>query len=102
MSTESPSNESQRLAVIGAGSWGTALALVAARHHHTVRMWAREPEIAEGINAAGTAGDTGSGVSLGSKSGYMICSDFRVKRKRQTRRRSSPTGRPSCVSCRAP
>jgi glycerol-3-phosphate dehydrogenase (NAD(P)+) len=52
MSDEPPTNEAQRIAVIGAGSWGTALAQVAAHNHHAVRLWAREPEIAEGINAA--------------------------------------------------
>jgi glycerol-3-phosphate dehydrogenase (NAD(P)+) len=39
----------KRVAVIGAGSWGTALALVAARNGHQVTLWAREPEIARGI-----------------------------------------------------
>src|ERR1700754_1348603 len=52
MSAEVPDNDSQRIAVIGAGSWGTALALVAARNRHTVRLWAREPEVAAGINAS--------------------------------------------------
>lgn len=42
-------NEKKRIAVIGAGSWGTALALVAARHQHDVRLWAREPQVAEKI-----------------------------------------------------
>lgn len=41
--------EKKRIAVIGAGSWGTALALVAARNQHDVRLWAREVEVAEGI-----------------------------------------------------
>jgi glycerol-3-phosphate dehydrogenase (NAD(P)+) len=44
--------ETRRIAVIGAGSWGTALAIVAARNQHHVRMWAREPEIASSINKA--------------------------------------------------
>ena len=39
-----------RVAVIGAGSWGTALALVAARNQHEVSLWAREPEVAKEIN----------------------------------------------------
>ena len=41
--------ERKRVAVVGAGSWGTALALVAARNHHDVSMWAREPEVARSI-----------------------------------------------------
>lgn len=42
----------RRIAVIGAGSWGTALAMVAARNRHQVKLWAREPEVATGINQA--------------------------------------------------
>ncbi|HYP25497.1 MAG TPA: NAD(P)H-dependent glycerol-3-phosphate dehydrogenase [Blastocatellia bacterium] len=42
-------SERRRAAVIGSGSWGTALALVAARARHDVRMWAREPEVADSI-----------------------------------------------------
>src|ERR1044071_4753602 len=45
------SDQSQSVAVIGAGSWGTALAMIAARNQHDVRLWAREPEVAHGINA---------------------------------------------------
>jgi glycerol-3-phosphate dehydrogenase (NAD(P)+) len=48
MSGELP--EIKRVAVIGAGSWGTALSLVAARNQHPVTLWAREREVAEGIN----------------------------------------------------
>jgi glycerol-3-phosphate dehydrogenase (NAD(P)+) len=44
--------ESKHVAVIGAGSWGTALAMVAAHNKHHVRLWAREPEIAREINRA--------------------------------------------------
>lgn len=35
--------------IIGAGSWGTALSLVVARNGHAVRLWAREPEVAQSI-----------------------------------------------------
>ncbi|NWH09064.1 MAG: NAD(P)-dependent glycerol-3-phosphate dehydrogenase [Alphaproteobacteria bacterium] len=35
--------------VLGAGAWGTALALVAARGGHKVRLWVREADILEGI-----------------------------------------------------
>jgi glycerol-3-phosphate dehydrogenase (NAD(P)+) len=42
--------EHKRVAVVGAGSFGTALALVAARNCHDVSVWAREPEVALGIN----------------------------------------------------
>lgn len=43
---------SRRVAIIGAGSWGTALALAAARNQHHVVLWAREPEVANAINQA--------------------------------------------------
>lgn len=35
-----------RIAIIGAGSWGTALAIASARSGHDVRLWARSAEIA--------------------------------------------------------
>lgn len=38
------------VAVIGAGSWGTAIAWLLDGKGHNVCIWAREPEIAEGIN----------------------------------------------------
>ncbi len=39
-----------RVAVIGAGAWGTALALVAARAGQNVTLWARDPQRAAQIN----------------------------------------------------
>lgn len=41
-----------QVAVIGAGSWGTALAQVAARNGHDVTLWARRQTVAEGINGS--------------------------------------------------
>lgn len=38
-----------KVAVIGAGSWGTALANVLASNDNEVCMWARKPEVAEAI-----------------------------------------------------
>ena len=40
------------VAVIGAGSWGTALAQVLADNGHDVQLWARREEVARGINEA--------------------------------------------------
>jgi glycerol-3-phosphate dehydrogenase (NAD(P)+) len=40
----------RRLAIIGAGAWGTALAQVAARAGAGVVLWARDPAIADAIN----------------------------------------------------
>jgi len=40
-----------RVAVLGAGSWGTTLADLLARKGDEVRLWAFEPEVVEAINA---------------------------------------------------
>jgi glycerol-3-phosphate dehydrogenase (NAD(P)+) len=40
-----------RVAVIGAGSWGTALAFAAARNGHDTWLWARSPEAASTLAA---------------------------------------------------
>ena len=40
----------KRIAIIGAGSWGTALGIVAARTGHEVRLWSRSSAIVESIN----------------------------------------------------
>ena len=40
----------KRIAIVGAGSWGTALAVIAARAGHEVILWARDPEIVTSIN----------------------------------------------------
>ena len=39
-----------RIAVIGAGSWGTALAIIAARAGHDVSIWSRNSDVVECIN----------------------------------------------------
>ena len=39
----------KRIAVIGAGSWGTALALVAARSGNEIRLWEFQPELAAAL-----------------------------------------------------
>ena len=40
----------KRIAIIGAGSWGTALAIVAARAGHQVRLWSRNADVIRSIN----------------------------------------------------
>jgi glycerol-3-phosphate dehydrogenase (NAD(P)+) len=37
----------RRIAIIGAGSWGTALAIVLAPRFERIRLWVREPDLAE-------------------------------------------------------
>jgi glycerol-3-phosphate dehydrogenase (NAD(P)+) len=40
----------KRITVIGAGSWGTALAVMAGRAGHDVRLWSRNAAVVEEIN----------------------------------------------------
>ena len=40
------------IAIIGAGNWGTALAIIAARKGHRVRVWSRNAAVVESINRA--------------------------------------------------
>lgn len=39
-----------KVAVVGSGAWGTALAAHASRLEHTVRLWAREPQVVADVN----------------------------------------------------
>jgi glycerol-3-phosphate dehydrogenase (NAD(P)+) len=41
----------QRIGIVGAGAWGTALALIARRAGRDAILWAHEPEVADDINA---------------------------------------------------
>jgi glycerol-3-phosphate dehydrogenase (NAD(P)+) len=40
-----------KIAVIGAGSWGSAIAWLLGNNGHAVRLWARSPELASAINS---------------------------------------------------
>ena len=40
----------RRIAIIGAGSWGTALAIIAARAGHDVQLWSRNAVVVDSIN----------------------------------------------------
>jgi len=40
----------KQVAIIGAGSWGTALAIMAARAGHAVRLWSRNATVVSSIN----------------------------------------------------
>ena len=43
-----------KVAVVGAGAWGTALACHAARREHAVTLWAHEPEVVAEVNGQHT------------------------------------------------
>ena len=57
---------SDSIAVLGAGSWGTALAVHCARLGHDVRLWARDEILVDEIAAAGENSRYLHGVPLGS------------------------------------
>ena len=40
----------KQIAVIGAGSWGTALAVIASRAGHNVRLWSRNDAVVSSVN----------------------------------------------------
>jgi glycerol-3-phosphate dehydrogenase (NAD(P)+) len=50
---ESAGPESIRAAVVGAGSWGTALALLLDRNGHEVRLWSHNPHVVDEIDEHG-------------------------------------------------
>jgi glycerol-3-phosphate dehydrogenase len=37
------------IAVLGSGSWATAIVKIATQNHNTVHLWVRENEIVEGV-----------------------------------------------------
>jgi glycerol-3-phosphate dehydrogenase (NAD(P)+) len=53
-----------KIAVMGAGSWGTTVAKVIADGGHEVLLWARRQELAAEINSTGRNGDYLPGIDL--------------------------------------
>ena len=43
-------SDKPKVAVLGAGSWGTALAALIARHGHPTVLWGRDPAVASAID----------------------------------------------------
>jgi glycerol-3-phosphate dehydrogenase (NAD(P)+) len=60
----SAGTEVRRVAVLGAGSWGTAFAKVMADAGRDVRLWARRPEVAAAVNQRHANPDYLPGVEL--------------------------------------
>lgn len=55
---------SPAIAVLGAGSWGTALAILLARNGHRVRLWGHEPAAMQAMAAAGENPEYLSGIAF--------------------------------------
>ena len=53
-----------KVAVLGAGSWGTALALVLSRNKHAVKLWTHQPPQAATLNATHLNEKYLSGIAL--------------------------------------
>lgn len=69
-----PAKRYQRIAILGAGSWGTALAVVLARNGHHVHLWARRPALAHNINKTRQNADYLAGIDL--PDGLVATSDL--------------------------
>ena len=54
-----------KITVVGAGSFGTAMALIASRCGHEVLLWAHDPRVAEGIRETKTNPVYLKGIDLG-------------------------------------
>jgi glycerol-3-phosphate dehydrogenase (NAD(P)+) len=55
---------SERIGVVGAGSWGTTLANLLAKKGHAVRLWSFEEDVTEAINGTGENSVYLAGVAL--------------------------------------
>ena len=64
MTTQSPSGPSRRIAVIGMGAWGSALALHCARAGHSVVGWSRDKALVERAQSSGEFQFSGTTCAL--------------------------------------
>lgn len=66
-----PHGESLRTAVIGAGSWGTALALLLQRNGHQVRLWSHNPTVVTEVEDTGENRSYLPGIRVPSEVGVV-------------------------------
>ena len=66
----------KQIAIIGAGSWGTALAVIAARAGHSVRLWSRNDAVVSSINEQRVNASYLSSTSI--PTGVTAASDIRA------------------------
>jgi len=66
----------KQIAIIGAGSWGTALAVIAARAGHSVRLWSRNDAVVSSINEQRVNASYLSSTSI--PTGVTATSDIRA------------------------
>ncbi|HEX7151082.1 MAG TPA: NAD(P)H-dependent glycerol-3-phosphate dehydrogenase [Thermoanaerobaculia bacterium] len=64
-----------KVSVIGAGSFGTAMAIIAGRAGNDVLLWAHDPKVAEALREAGTNATYLPGVPLGER--VRVTNDLR-------------------------
>jgi len=65
---------SETVAVLGAGSWGTALAVLLCRHGHEVRLWSRETDHVAALQADGENAHDLPGIAL--PAGLVVTGDL--------------------------
>lgn len=110
-----PSSPYARIAVLGAGSWGTALASILARNGHDVRLWARRADLAEAINAKRenpeylpdiplpaklTATGDLSAALAGAQAVLMVTPSSTLRQMCQAMREHIPAGIPVALACK--
>jgi glycerol-3-phosphate dehydrogenase (NAD(P)+) len=66
--------EPKKVSVIGAGAWGTALALVLSRNKHSVKLWTHRAEQAEELRTKRTNERYLPGIALPGE--WEICTDL--------------------------
>ncbi len=63
-SSDGTPTQAERVAVLGAGAWGTVVASLIARNGHIVRLWSHRRELAEKIVAEGRNPEYAPGLRL--------------------------------------